>query len=163
MSSTVLFTTFSVPVTDNLVQPSSTTNSNSSSSTVTAKTTCSNFNVLSTTTTRANVNSRTTCTASDLHKVWILCSIARCRVWPRHSWLPFYCLKKPGKHSLFINCCLIDIYIIYLSTQAQVDIALAWIPEHLIDTQDLGTFIGLDGTLASEQGDATKRMERQDV
>ena len=38
-----------------------------------------------------------------------------------------------------------------------MDIALAWIPEHLIDTQDLNTFIGLDGTLASEQGTAATK------
>lgn len=40
-----------------------------------------------------------------------------------------------------------------------MDIALAWIPEHLIDTQDLGTFIDLDGTLASEQGNGITSME----
>ncbi|KAI8149104.1 rab-GTPase-TBC domain-containing protein [Fennellomyces sp. T-0311] len=38
------------------------------------------------------------------------------------------------------------------SSAADVDILVAWIPEYLIEPQDLDTFIQLDGSLASEQG-----------
>ena len=69
---------FSLPVTVHLVRR--TTHSNTSSSTIATKTTYSHFHLLSTATTRANVNSRTTCTTPNLHKVWILCSIAQWRL-----------------------------------------------------------------------------------
>ncbi|KAI9320215.1 rab-GTPase-TBC domain-containing protein [Dichotomocladium elegans] len=36
--------------------------------------------------------------------------------------------------------------------QTDVDIAIAWIPEYLVDDSDLETFTSLDGILASEQG-----------
>ena len=36
--------------------------------------------------------------------------------------------------------------------KTNVDILVAWIPEYLVEAQDLETFLQLDGTLASEQG-----------